>query len=535
MSRAVINSFLELSMHGRVATLPKTDNIDQILMHLKEISHSHALNFTVLDSHSNVLYSDRLAVVPNMSKTLKKHKHHGISGTMLYAASTMQVGEHTFVINNSMNNQLAIQIRKTFRFVFGFFTIASLFALSSFEIFGFRLFTRKKRLVESYLTEFLKHKNPVILEKLQQHQADPAGKAFLELWNVNQNLSSKANTLHEEANTILETLDEGIIILDTNGVIKNINLKASQLLKLISIEFLGKSLKELIEQNPSQLGKKCLTIIQSSLKTHSYQRETFELENESEKCFEIIVSPVSKRDSVIVTLQDHSSDYKVLSMGKNFVTNASHELRTPITIIRGFTETLRELEDISPEMLDDITDKILRNCQRMSSVVKSLLVLADLDYAGKASMQACDLVGLVESCSYTILSAYPTVKIETLYNEKESLVWGDPDLLELAVMNLIENAIKYSPNNPFITITVETLDKTILLSIKDRGVGISEGDLLHIFERFYTVDKSRSRKMGGAGLGLSIVKTIVDKHDAKIDVASKEMEGTTFTIMFRKR
>jgi len=170
----------------------------------------------------------------------------------------------------------------------------------------------------------------------------------------------------------------------------------------------------------------------------------------------------------------------------------------------------------------------------MNNLVKNLLTLADLDYLPKARLQECDLVGLIDNCSQTLLTLYPEIQIESLHNQEIISIDGDPDLLELALMNLLENAVKYSSGAALITVTVEDLPDGVTLSIADRGVGISNDDLENIFERFYTINKSHSRQLGGAGLGLSIVKTIASKHDAEIEVSSKEGEGTVFTLKFEK-
>lgn len=371
-----------------------------------------------------------------------------------------------------------------------------------------------KDLVSAYATN-----GPLVVEKKEPWTFFP----------INERKYSESN----ELKLLLGALEEGVVILDAKGDVLQFNQKAVQILQVFSNGIIGKSFQELIKMHPSLLGEKALALIEMARLQKQEIRDQGERVGDDKRFYELIAIPSMNEKKIIFLIQDHSSDHKMLTMGKNFVTNASHELRTPITIIEGFTETLQEMPEISEEMFQEITTKILNNCHRMASVVKSLLVLADLDYSGKATLQPCDLVGLVESCSYTLLSAHPEVKIETLFNEKESIVWGDPDLLELAIINLFENSVKYSKGPAFITVTVETLPNLVNLSIKDRGIGIASHDIEHIFERFYTVNKSHSRKLGGAGLGLSIVKLIMEKHDAKIRAESPGREGTTFTIQFQ--
>jgi signal transduction histidine kinase len=226
------------------------------------------------------------------------------------------------------------------------------------------------------------------------------------------------------------------------------------------------------------------------------------------------------------------SEYKVIEMGKDFVANASHELRTPITIIRGFAETLQDLPEISQEMLAEITEKIVRTCIRLDKLVKSLLTLADIENLSKERMQEVNLVMLAENCQRILLTAHPNARVKLHSAEAVVLIHAEGDLIELAILNLLENALKYSQAPGQIELMIEPSGVEVQLKVIDRGIGISQSDLPHIFERFYTVNKARSRKLGGAGLGLSIVKTIIEKHSGRISVESELGKGTTFTIIF---
>jgi two-component system phosphate regulon sensor histidine kinase PhoR len=221
-------------------------------------------------------------------------------------------------------------------------------------------------------------------------------------------------------------------------------------------------------------------------------------------------------------------------MGKDFVANASHELRTPITIIKGFAETLQDLSDISPSMLAEITEKIVRNCERMDLLVKNLLTLADIENMSESRFQPCNIEHLLMSCKETLYSLHPEVKLEIHLSHKQVILPADCDLIEMALMNLLGNAVKYSSSPAQIIVEVQERPADVDIKISDKGIGISDEDQEHIFERFYTVNKSHSRKLGGAGLGLSIAKTIIEKHQGSISVASTLGKGTTFTIVLPK-
>lgn len=346
---------------------------------------------------------------------------------------------------------------------------------------------------------------------------------FLSLFGITllfQGLTSQRKK--QKSASFFDLLQEGVVVLDWGGEILEINQKGRKLLDGLCV---GQSLfshSALEGHRPLFNTLKETRIPQSGTIAGVKKVAYYELK---------ILEP---RKRILATFIDRYEHYQKEQLGRDFVANASHELRTPITIIKGFAETINDLPEISEGMLMDFTEKIMRSCERMEGLVKNLLTLADLDYLPKAKMQECDLVGLIESCSQTLLSVYPNIQIEALHNKEEIIVDGDPDLLELAVMNLLENAVKYSHQESKIVVTIEDLEGAVTLKIRDEGIGISKEDLESIFERFYTINKSHSRQMGGAGLGLSIVKTILSKHDANIDVSSLVGHGTTFTLTFQK-
>jgi two-component system phosphate regulon sensor histidine kinase PhoR len=221
-------------------------------------------------------------------------------------------------------------------------------------------------------------------------------------------------------------------------------------------------------------------------------------------------------------------------MGKEFVGNASHELRTPITIIKGFTEMLLESDEIEPAMQKSILKKMAASCERMEHLVKHLLRLTDLENTTLEALAPVDIHRLIEDISYQVISIYPDVRIEHLRKEEDVRAYIDSDLIELVFTNLFKNAVKYSKEEKVIQVKVDTSGEDIYIQVKDRGIGIPQKDLEKIFDRFYTVDKAHCRKLGGAGLGLSIVRLIVGKHGGKIYATSVEGESTTMHLHLPK-
>jgi two-component system phosphate regulon sensor histidine kinase PhoR len=336
----------------------------------------------------------------------------------------------------------------------------------------------------------------------------------------------------EETEEILESIREGIIATDTSANITFVNRTACHMLGTSPEKILKKTLLS-VQAEASDLSQKCHELILQALQTREVRVQTWK---PAERFYlDLVATPLAHQNGALVVLQDKTSDYKLVQLGKDFIANASHELRTPITVIRGFAETLQDLPKLSKEMLKEITEKIVRTCGRLDKLVRSLLTLADIENVSSDRFKSIDLCLIIESCKHLLITAHPNVHI-TFKSEKESIpIYADADLLELAILNILENGVKYSTGSAQIKIDVFRIHNEVFLSIEDAGIGIPEESLPHVFDRFYTVDKARSRKSGGAGLGLSIAKTIVEKHNGRITVTSSVGKGSIFTLILPYR
>lgn len=337
-------------------------------------------------------------------------------------------------------------------------------------------------------------------------------------------LSDHSEKINEQSELIFKHLEDGVLIVNKEFLITDYN---EAVLNLLGSQ--GKFIKGIsFSQLPkSELTTKCKTVLHQAMETKAISSSDCEW---GKLHLELIAIPIARNEGTILLLRDYSSHVKIQEMGKDFIANASHELRTPITIIKGFAETLKDLPEISGAMLEDIMEKILRNCERMDQLVKNLLLLADIDYLPRSRLRPCDAATLMESCIDHVLAVYPQAHIQLLGGDSDVNILADPDLFELAIMNLLQNGVKYSKDPAKIFVSLHEKDNKVEITIRDLGIGIPEKELDHIFDRFYTVDKAHSRKLGGAGLGLSIVKNIIDKHDGSISVDSSVGIGTTFTI-----
>jgi signal transduction histidine kinase len=342
-------------------------------------------------------------------------------------------------------------------------------------------------------------------------------------------LAYRKELLEEKAHRefSLDLLQEGIVIVDDKLQVEMVNRAASHLLGLPKRALVGKLFPG---KEESLFLKKSRELLESCIRLQYPVTDFVLLEKGSKIHLDLMATVLGSCKKVVLLLQDRSSQYKVREMGKDFVASASHELKTPITIIRGFAETLQEMRDLPEEIEQSILEKIVRNCKRMETLIRNLLLLADIENIPLPSSQVCDVVELIEECKRITTTAHASAEILIQKTQDQVLARLDPSLMELAILNLLSNAAKYCKEAAHIEVSIGQKMEEIEIVIRDRGIGIPAQDLEHIFERFYTVDKAHSRKLGGAGLGLSLVKTILEKHDGTISVESTLGEGTAFTL-----
>jgi two-component system phosphate regulon sensor histidine kinase PhoR len=326
-------------------------------------------------------------------------------------------------------------------------------------------------------------------------------------------------------------LEEGVLFLNEGDAGIECNRACCRILGCSPSDLLHHSFLSLKSGLRPEVLAKCQEVYKRA-KSSTYEiREVIAYKTDKETTtIEVVFAKLSLYETVLI-LKETYHDENTFKMGKEFIANASHELRTPITIIKGFIETLKDLPEISDAMLEDIFDKILRSCQRMDDIVKNLLILTDLDHLFKPMMKSFDLVALLDNCKHSIVELHPEAQVDLIASHKEKMTEADPSLLELALMNLLQNAIKYSPAPAKIQIYMEDKERESLIKIIDHGYGIPQESLPHIFNRFYSANKTLSRKLGGAGLGLSIVKNIIEKHQGHITAEPNPLGGTIFTVV----
>lgn len=325
--------------------------------------------------------------------------------------------------------------------------------------------------------------------------------------------------------TIFNYMAEGVIAIDTKGYIIHANP--------ISLGILGLKAEDIF-------GEKILDLKKIKLDRINYNNiaslEGSEITIINAQVFKIKYAPFNdeknKVGGLIIVFQDITQEHKLDNMRKEFVANVSHELKTPITTIKSYTETLLS-NDIDKEITRKFLSVIDSESDRMARLVKDLLQLSNIDYK-KANWKKDEMS--IGKTLQDILSKLELVIMdknhEILLDIAENIpnIVADKDGIEQVILNIISNAIKYTENNGKIIIKAYSIDPEVIIKIKDNGIGIPEKDQARIFERFYRVEKGRSRDMGGTGLGLSIAKEIVEAHNGEIHLDSNIATGTEITI-----
>ncbi|HOJ87485.1 MAG TPA: ATP-binding protein [Pseudothermotoga sp.] len=238
---------------------------------------------------------------------------------------------------------------------------------------------------------------------------------------------------------------------------------------------------------------------------------------------------------VVILFHDMTKEYELNEMRREFVSNVSHELRTPLTSIHGYAETLLSDPEMDPDTRNRFLTIIENESARMSRLINDLLDLERLE-SGEArfDFQEVDLCATVKYVISIVEPLSNDYGVKVSFDCRDVTITGDQDRLVQMLLNLVDNAIKYTSLKEMgekrVEISISKVDSYAVIRVTDTGPGMPQEALNRIFDRFYRVDKGRSRKMGGSGLGLSIVKTIVDRHNGEISVESELGVGTTFMV-----
>jgi two-component system phosphate regulon sensor histidine kinase PhoR len=336
----------------------------------------------------------------------------------------------------------------------------------------------------------------------------------------------------EELEAVLDSMSEALLALDGGLGVVLANPAAVALFGLGAPErATGRSLLEAARSTELEaLARRCV-------ESGEPCRAEIALGPGGERWFRALAAPFRGTGGLVLLLEDETERRRLERVRRDFVANVSHELRTPVQVIKGFAESLDGILDGDGEDLGRARRYVAivsRNASRMESLIGDLLALAALERDGaRIELEDIEVGRLVDEA---IEAVAPKAEAKGIAIEKDCptdlLARLNPGLVVQALVNLIDNAVKYSPPGRPVLVAASSGPEGLALSVRDRGMGIPAKDLGRLFERFYRVDKARSRELGGTGLGLAIVKHIAMAHGGSASVESWEGEGSTFRIAF---
>lgn len=332
---------------------------------------------------------------------------------------------------------------------------------------------------------------------------------------------------------ILNSIMYSFIAVDQNLRIILINSIAVKFFGIKQDSVIGKRFIEVIRNH--QLNE----ILQKTIDSNTFQVKELTLGSPESGIFSIHSNPIMAANGEgtnaggIITIQDITAMKKFDQIRSEFVSNVTHELKTPLTSIRGFVETLRSGAVYDASVAPQFLEIIDIEAERLTMLINDILQLSEIENAkSDTNIEEHDLSGIISEV-LSILAPEADKKGVTLKFDaaKKIIVKVNRNRIKQLLINLIENAIKYNKENGRVLVKAAKTEGSLAVSVEDTGIGIEEEHLTRIFERFYRVDRGRSRSMGGTGLGLSIVKHIVNLYDGNITVESEPGKGTKFTIL----
>lgn len=522
----------------------------------KVIGKKDKTRYTAIDKNGNVIgdsyanpdsmenHKNRSEVMDALSGKIgvSKRLSYTMGKEMLYVACPIyKNGEIVGVMRASrLTNQIFNELHKIYsRIIISFLMVAIVAALISWIM--------SKRITIPILTmkenaeKFAKGEFTVRFRKTGYEEIDSLVDAFNEMAEKLKETVNSLTEEHSRLDAVLSSMTEGVIAVDNNQNIITINNFALDLFGI---------------KNPPSRGVWIGNVLPNIKITQFIDRVI----NEKSEIKELIYLPVESVNSdlkegekiielhgttlnsegkilgVLIVINDITRIKKLETMRSDFVANVSHELRTPLTSIKGFIETLLAGTIEDKEEAQRFLTIIARQVERLSTLVEDLLILSKIEQEDQATgpdLQEVRIIDLLQSVNETcsIKAKEKNMKVE-LSCEKDLKAMMDPALMEEALINLLDNAINYSPTGEKIVMgaKIDEEKKEIVFFVSDNGPGIAPEHHERIFERFYRVDKARSRKLGGTGLGLSIVKHVALVHKGRVSLKSALGEGSTFYI-----
>ncbi|MEH6937583.1 ATP-binding protein [Bacillus sp. JJ664] len=350
-----------------------------------------------------------------------------------------------------------------------------------------------------------------------------------------QEMTTQQEMQQDRLNTLIHNIGSSVVLINSRGHVNLINKTYKEVFKVESRSIIGELYYDAFKH------KEIVEIVEEIfLKEVKVRKQIILPLSIERKHFEVYGAPIiginHEWKGIVLVFHDISELKKLEQVRKDFFANVSHELKTPITSIKGFTETLLDGAMENEELCKNFLSIILTESDRMQSLIQDLLDLSKIEQQNfKLDREDVSVKLIIEEVQQMLIQKAEEKDIDfALYLKTPLVVNADALRLKQVFINLIDNAIHYTPTGGKVFITASETNEQIVVRVNDTGVGIGKEEISRIFERFYRVDKARSRNSGGTGLGLAIVKHLVEAHKGKIEVESKLGHGTSFIVTLNK-
>lgn len=500
---------------------------------------------TLIDTNGKVLgdsFLDKESMVNHANRPEIKEALNGNIGEATRYSSSLQKRMFYFAVPVKSDNKVLGVVRAAIpwseiqagqneiRFIIGSAVLAALILM----VLVGSTFTSSMIVPLQQMTEVAREMAEGKLDNfLYVNSNDEIGGLSRGLNYMAQRLKDTIRQITEERNkiqAILSSMNDGVVAIDLKGNILLINPAVERMFNITYEQSLGKGVIELVRNYELE------ELLHSALENGESMTREMRILAPEPKIFRISIAPLTSETGlvgVVAVMRDITAFRQVEKMKTDFVANVSHELRTPLTSIKGFVETLLDGALTEPDTATHFLEIINEETNRLNRLITDLLSLSKIEVERvEINKSPVDLGNLIDN-TVSILSPQVVEKgIAISVKKMESLpvVECDRDMIGQLLINLIDNAVKYTPRGGNIVVSAGPDGTGVKVAVKDTGIGIPVDSIPRLFERFYRVDKARSREMGGTGLGLAIVKHILEVHNGSIEVESRIGVGSTFTF-----
>lgn len=511
----------------------ETDSRIMVYSSKGELWFDSEREFVALKRHSTII--EDILNESTYSKTGTKEMTGGYDVYYYWERISLSAGQDAVVILNTQIDEIKRFNNHMWWILFISFGIS----LTVMILLGSRITTRYTKPIEAATITAIELAKGNYHARTYEDRHDETGLLSTSINILARNLQEtiESNQIQQERlSTLIENMGSGLVLIDEKGYTTLVN----------------KVFRQWFDIDPSQFLYKHYYEVMTSKEIHKLVEEVFMIEQPvrrevqiqdglEKKHYDVLGAPIMGNahewKGTVIVFHDITELKKLEQMRKDFVANVSHELKTPITSITGFTETLLDGAMNDQEALENFLRIIHIESERLQSLVKDLLDLSKIEQHGfTLDIQEFEFNELIDEVIAILKPKAMTREIElhTDIQFDQLRIKGDPLRIKQIIINLVNNALSYTPKNGFVSIRAYEEKQWLVIQVADSGIGIEKHEIPRIFERFYRVDKARSRNSGGTGLGLAIVKHLVEAHKGKIKVESQVGKGTTFSIYLLK-